>query len=86
MTKKNYQELIKDRIFIGGADAVGDVLGKEKVDTVFDLRAESLHVGLNEISVHSPIVDNADQQDTSIKNSIEKNLSKCIKKFRRNIK
>ena len=36
MTKKNYQELITDRIFIGGADDVGDLLGNEKVDTVFD--------------------------------------------------
>lgn len=38
---KNYQELIKDRIYIGGANDVVDVLENEKVDTVFDLRAES---------------------------------------------
>lgn len=71
MTKKNYQELIEERIFIGGADDVVDVLGNEKVDTVFDLRAESPNVSFNEISVHCPIIDDADQQDTSIKNSIE---------------
>lgn len=69
--KKNYQELIKDRIYLGGADDVVNVLGNEKVDTVFDLRAESPNVSFNEISVHCPIIDDADQQDTSIKNSIE---------------
>ncbi|MFB5086967.1 dual specificity protein phosphatase family protein [Psychrobacillus sp. PGGUH221] len=71
MTNKNYHELIKDRIYIGGADDVVDVIENEKVDKVFDLRAESSNVSFNDKRVHSPIVDDADQQDTSIKNSIE---------------
>ena len=68
---KNYQELIKDRIYIGGADDVVDVLQNEKVDTVFDLRAESPNVSFNDQRIHSPIIDDAEQQDTSIKKSIE---------------
>lgn len=68
---KNYHELIKDRIYIGGADDVVDVLENERIDTVFDLRAESSNVSFNETSVHSPIIDDVDQQDTAIKNSIE---------------
>lgn len=68
---KNYHELIKDRIYIGGADDVADVLENERIDTVFDLRAESSNVSFNETSVNSPIIDDVDQQDTAIKNSIE---------------
>ncbi len=41
MTTKNYHELIKDRIYIGGADDVKDMMENEKVDIIFDLRAES---------------------------------------------
>ncbi|TQR21760.1 protein-tyrosine phosphatase family protein [Psychrobacillus vulpis] len=71
MTLMNYHELIKKRIYIGGADDVDDVLGNEKVDIVFDLRVESPNGSLKDKRVHSPIIDDADQQDTSIKNSIE---------------
>ncbi len=68
---KNYQELINDRIYIGGADDAVDVMENEKVDKIFDLRAESSNVSFHDKRVHSPIVDDADQQDTSIKSSIE---------------
>lgn len=70
MTQKNYHELIKDRVYIGGADDAKDVLQNEKVDVVFDLREE---VSDDSISnrVHSPIIDNVEQQDESIRKSIE---------------
>ncbi|TQR13342.1 protein-tyrosine phosphatase family protein [Psychrobacillus soli] len=71
MTNKNYHELIKDRIYIGGADDVDEVMENEKVGRVFDLRAESSNVNFHDKRVHSPIVDDADQQDISIKSSIE---------------
>lgn len=37
MSEKNYQALIKDRIFIGGADQVEEVMENEKVDVIYDL-------------------------------------------------
>ncbi len=55
MTTKNYHELIKDRIYIGGADDVKDMMENEKADVVFDLRAEAPEVDY--VRVHSPIVD-----------------------------
>ncbi|WP_066249529.1 protein-tyrosine phosphatase family protein [Neobacillus drentensis] len=68
MTTKNYHELIKDRIYIGGADDVKDMMEKEKADVIFDLRAEAPEVEYDR--VHSPIVDDAEDQDESIKKSI----------------
>jgi len=40
MTAKNYQELVNNRIYIGGADDVEDLMKNEKIDIIFDLRAE----------------------------------------------
>ena len=71
MTTKNYQELVKDRIYIGGADDVEDMMENEKVDVIFDLRAEAPTEESKYNRVHSPIVDDADQQDESIKKSID---------------
>ncbi|MGM0876825.1 MAG: protein-tyrosine phosphatase family protein [Bacillota bacterium] len=71
MTIKNYQELIKDRIFIGGADDVKDVMENEYADIVFDLRAEAPNNESEYNRVHSPIVDDADKQDESVKEAIE---------------
>ncbi|WP_163100323.1 protein-tyrosine phosphatase family protein [Peribacillus alkalitolerans] len=70
MTNKNYQELIKDRIFIGGVNDVEDVLENEKVDTVFDLRAEAPKNDVTYNRYHVPIVDDADQQEESVKKAI----------------
>ncbi len=70
MSAKNYHELIKDRIFIGGADDVKDMMENEKADIIFDLRAEAPDE--TEYSrLHSPIVDDAEHQDESIKKSID---------------
>ena len=41
MTTKNYHELVKDRIYIGGADDVEEMMENEKADIIFDLRAEA---------------------------------------------
>lgn len=70
MTTKNYQELIKDRIFIGGATDVEEVMKNEKVDIIFDLRAETPKEDSAYNRIHSPIVDEASHQDESIKSSI----------------
>lgn len=72
MAQKNYHELIKDRIFIGGADDVEDVMKNEKVDIIYDLRAEAPNEDVNYNRVHCPIVDDVDHQDDSIKDSISK--------------
>ena len=71
MENKNYHELIKGRIFIGGADDVQDMLKNEKVDVVYDLRAESSNDEVNYNRMHSPIVDDAADQDESIKLSVD---------------
>lgn len=69
MTTKNYHELIKDRIYIGGVNDVKDMMEHEKADIIIDLRAEVPEVDYDRI--HSPIVDDAENQDESIKKSIE---------------
>ncbi|OIJ21481.1 protein tyrosine phosphatase [Anaerobacillus alkalidiazotrophicus] len=71
MTAKNYHELFKNRIYIGGADDVNELLSNEEVDLVFDLRAEAPAEETNYNRVHSPIVDDAANQDESVKKSIE---------------
>lgn len=71
MTNKNYNELIKDCIYMGGADGVKDVIENEKPDIIFDLRAEASENMSNFNRVHSPIVDDGEYQDESIKKSIE---------------
>ncbi|MEE3955887.1 dual specificity protein phosphatase family protein [Peribacillus frigoritolerans] len=68
---KNYQELIKERIFIGGANDAKEMMENEKADIVFDLRAEAPDEETDYNRIHSPIVDDADQQDESIKKSID---------------
>ncbi|MFZ3590247.1 protein-tyrosine phosphatase family protein [Bacillus sp. DJP31] len=67
---KNYHELIKGRIFIGGADDIDALLSNERIDTVYDLRAEATPGEYSYNRVHLPIVDDADQQDDSVKQAI----------------
>jgi protein-tyrosine phosphatase len=71
MTAKNYHELIKDRIYIGGADDVKDMMEREEADVIFDLRAESPNQDTSFNRIHSPIVDDEDQQDKSIKKAVD---------------
>ncbi|WP_110111795.1 tyrosine-protein phosphatase [Bacillus sp. CGMCC 1.16541] len=67
---KNYQPLLKDRIFIGGAADVKDVMEHDKADVIYDLRAEALDHDAPDVRVHTPIVDDAEQQDESIQKAI----------------
>lgn len=67
MTNKKYEALIPGRIFIGGIDAIDDLLGNKKIDVIYDLRAEVNGPLSSDISIHQPIVDEAEHQDESIK-------------------
>ncbi|MFJ7934743.1 dual specificity protein phosphatase family protein [Sporosarcina sp. NPDC096371] len=70
MTNKNYEELIPTRIFIGGVDSIDDLLANEKIDVIYDLRAEVNGPLSNDISIHQPIVDEAEDQDQSIQAAV----------------
>lgn len=70
MTEKNYQALIDDRIFIGGVDDVTSAIEEEKIDVVYDLRAE-VAASSSEISKHQPIVDDGAFQDESIRTGVK---------------
>ncbi|GAM15464.1 protein-tyrosine phosphatase family protein [Mesobacillus selenatarsenatis] len=66
-----YQELIPKRIYIGGADAIPELLKKEKIDVVYDLRAENTDGDYDYNRKHQPIVDNAENQDESVNQAID---------------
>ena len=70
MTNKKYEELVPNRIFIGGVDAIDDLLTNEKIDVIYDLRAEVKGPLSSEISIHQPIVDDAEHQDQSIQAAV----------------
>jgi protein-tyrosine phosphatase len=70
MNEKNYQALIDDRIFVGGVADVQSVIEDEKVDVVYDLRAE-VAASSSEISKHQPIVDDGEFQDESIRTGVK---------------
>jgi protein-tyrosine phosphatase len=70
MTNKNYHQLI-DRIYMGGADDVNEMMENEKADIIYDIRAESEDYKGNFNRVHSPIVDDAGHQDESVRKSID---------------
>jgi len=70
MTEKNYQALLDDRIFIGGVDDVASAIEEEKIDVVYDLRAE-VAASSSEISKHQPIVDDGAFQDESIRTGVK---------------
>ncbi len=72
MTNKKYEELIPNRIFIGGVDAIDDLLTNENIDVIYDLRAEVTGALSSDKSVHQPIVDDAKQQDESIQAAVKK--------------
>ena len=72
MTNKKYEELVPNRIFIGGVDAIDDLLANEKIDVIYDLRAEVRGPLSSNRSIHQPIVDDAAQQDESIQAAVKK--------------
>ncbi|MEK3805922.1 dual specificity protein phosphatase family protein [Bacillus sp. FSL H8-0547] len=75
MQPKNYHELIKNRIYIGGAADAPAAAENEKTDIVFDLRSDSDNPDSGYNRIHSPITDNQEQQDESVKSSIDQVVS-----------
>lgn len=71
MDNKKYWELIPNRIFMGGIDAIEDLLATEQIDIIYDLRAEVNGPLPSAISVHQPLVDEAEQQDESISAAVK---------------
>ena len=70
--EKAYQELVKDKIYIGGAADAQAAADNEKVDVVIDLRAEATEEDTDYNRIVCPIVeDSAEHQDESIKNAID---------------
>lgn len=69
---KAYQELVKDKIYIGGAADAQAAADNEKVDVVIDLRAEAKEEEVNYNRIVCPIVeDSTEHQDESIKKAID---------------
>lgn len=68
---KNYQALVDDRIYVGGVADVSHAIDNEKIDVVYDLRAE-VSDSSSEISKHQPIVDDGEFQDESIRTGVQK--------------
>jgi len=67
-----YQQLVKNRIFIGGAADAQTAVENEGIDVVFDLRAEAEDGDENYTRVHAPIVDDStEHQDESIQDAID---------------
>lgn len=75
MSNKSYQALVKDRIFIGGADDVQDVMENEKVDVIYDLRAEAPKEESKYNRIHRPIVEDKENQEESVKQAIDEVIS-----------
>lgn len=71
MTSEKYEALIPGRLFVGGIDAIEDLLASEKIDVIYDLRAEVKGPLSSDVSVHQPIVDEAEHQDESIKTAVK---------------
>lgn len=71
MTNKKYEALIPERVFMGGIDAIDDLLENEKIDVIYDLRAEVNGPLSSDLSIHQPIVDEAEHQDESIKAAVK---------------
>ena len=70
MNDKQYQALIDERIFVGGVADVQRAIEDEKIDVVYDLRAE-VAASSSEISKHQPIVDDGEFQDESIRTGVK---------------
>ena len=71
LTNKKYEALIPNRIFFGGIGAIDELLSDENVDVIYDLRAEVKGPLSSDVSVHQPIVDEAEHQDDSIKSAVK---------------
>ncbi|MCM3743693.1 dual specificity protein phosphatase family protein [Sporosarcina luteola] len=72
MSNKQYKALVADRIFFGGVDAIDELVANEKIDVIFDLRAKVDGPLPSNLSVHQPLLDDADEQDHSIREAVNK--------------
>ena len=72
MTNKPYKALVTDRIFFGGVDAIDELMANEKIDVIYDLRAEIDGPLPSDISIHQPLLDNESEQDNSIREAVDK--------------
>ncbi|MBN8253240.1 protein-tyrosine phosphatase family protein [Priestia flexa] len=70
MNSENYQSLIYNRILIGGALDVKEMMLANPVDIIYDLGAEALEHDEPTLRVHMPIVDDKERQDESIERAI----------------
>lgn len=74
MVEKNYQALVEERIFFGGAVDAEYAVTNEKVDIVIDLRVkEPEKVTYNR--VHAPIADEVEQVEASILHAVDEVVS-----------
>lgn len=69
MPKNNYEALIPGRIFVGGIDAIDELINQEDIDVIYDLRAKVDGDLPSKKSIHTPIVDNKEDQEQSIKDT-----------------
>ncbi|MBB3113075.1 protein-tyrosine phosphatase [Paenibacillus phyllosphaerae] len=73
--QKNYQSLVEDKIFFGGAADVEDMFKNEGIEVVVDLRGEATECAYpneNLKWIQVPLGDNADgPQDQLFKQAIE---------------
>ncbi|MDN3449402.1 dual specificity protein phosphatase family protein [Planococcus sp. APC 3906] len=70
--EKAYQELVKDKIYVGGAADAQAAADNEKVDVVIDLRAEATQEDTDYNRIVCPIIEDSEEhQDESIKKAID---------------
>jgi protein-tyrosine phosphatase len=73
--EKNYQSFVENRIFMGGASDVEDMVKNEQVEVIVDLREESkgcAYPSPNVKWIHVPIGDNSETpQETLFKEAID---------------
>ncbi|WP_433743699.1 protein-tyrosine phosphatase family protein [Paenibacillus amylolyticus] len=70
----NYHELVKGKVYIGGADAALSAIKEQGVTEVFDLRDEGkAQEGFPDSAKrhHYPIVEDRNDQEESIKSAIQ---------------
>lgn len=63
----NYNELVKGRIYFGGAADAEQAVANEAVDVVIDVRVNGREEAVDYNYVHAPIADESDEIPTSIK-------------------
>lgn len=68
---KNYQALIPGRIFIGGENAIPELLENEQIDMVYDLRGENKEGYYDYPRTHLPMYDDDTVQDESVKKALD---------------